>query len=134
MDRDHKRILDRDNKRILVVDDNQDLLYLLSIRLVSAGFSVLGATNGLEALEKLEHYPIDVVLTDYQMPQMDGLEFLSVARVKWPGLPVVIHSGGYDDMAHEATAQGAFAWMRKETEFPILVEILNSAVDQSVHG
>lgn len=125
--------MDQNNKTILVVDDNQDILYLLSFRLVSAGFSVLGATNGLEALEKLENYPIDVVLTDYQMPRMDGLELLSIARVKWPGLPVVIHSGGYDDMAHEATGQGAFAWIRKETEFTILVEILHAAVNQSVH-
>lgn len=126
--------MERNNKSVLVVDDNRDLLYLLSVRLVSAGYIVYGATNGLEALEQMEKHSVDVVLTDYRMPKMDGFEFLSVCRVKCPGTPVVVFSGEQDDMAHEAVERGAFAWVRKGSEFTMLLEFLAYAIQQSVHA
>jgi len=126
--------MERNNKSVLVVDDDRDLLYVLSVRLVSAGYMVYGAANGLEALEQMEKHSIDVVLTDYRMPKMDGIEFLSVCHVKWPGIPVVVFSGEQDDLAHEAVERGAFAWARKGSDFTILLEILAYASQQSVHA
>jgi CheY-like chemotaxis protein len=126
--------MERNNKSVLVVDDNRDLLYLLSVRLVSAGYMVYGATNGLEALEQMEKHSVDVVLTDYRMPKMDGFELLSVCRVKWPGVPVVVFSGEQDDMAHEAVELGALAWVRKGSDFTVLLELLAYAMQQSVHA
>jgi CheY-like chemotaxis protein len=125
--------MERKSKRVLVVDDDSDLLYVLSVRLVSAGYTVYGAANGVEALEQMEKHSVDVVLTDYHMPKMDGLELLSISRVKWPGIPVVIVSGEQDDMAHEAIDRGAYAWVRKGNGFTTLLEILASAIQQSVH-
>lgn len=126
--------MERNNKNVLVVDDDRDLLYLLSVRLISAGYMVYGAANGLEALEQMEKHSVDVVLTDYHMPKMDGFEFLSVCRVKWPGTPVLIFSAEQDDLAHEAVERGAFAWIRKGSEFTLLMEFLAYAIQQSVHA
>ena len=125
--------MEQNNKTVLVVDDDRDLRYLLSARLVSAGYMVYGAANGLEALEQMEQHSIDVVLTDYRMPEMDGLEFLSVSRAKWPGTPVVVYSGEQGDMAHESIDRDAFAWVRKGNDFTMLLEILDAAVQHSVH-
>ena len=126
--------MERNNKSVLVVDDDQDLRYILSVRLVSAGYLVYGAANGLEALVQMEKYSVDVVLTDYRMPKMDGFEFLSLCRLKWPGTPVVVFSAEQDDMAHEAVERGAFAWVRKGSDYTMLLEILAAAVQQSIHA
>jgi len=126
--------MERNSKSVLVVDDDYDLRYILSVRLVSAGYMVYGAADGLEALVQMEKYSVDVVLTDYRMPKMDGFEFLSLCRMKWPGTPVVIFSAEQDDLAHEAVERGAFAWVRKGSEVKLLLEILTAAVQQSVHA
>ena len=55
--------MERNSKSVLVVDDDHDLRYILSVRLVSAGYMVYGATNGLEALVQMDKYSVDVVLT-----------------------------------------------------------------------
>jgi len=88
----------------------------------------------LEALAQMEKHSVDAVLTDYHMPKMDGLEFLSVSRAKWPGIPVVVYSAEQDSMAHEAMDRDAFAWVRKGNDFSMLLEILAAAVQQSVHA
>jgi CheY-like chemotaxis protein len=126
--------MERNNKSVLVVDDDRDLLYLLSVRLIRAGYMVYGAVNGLEALDQMEKHSVDVVLTDYRMPKMDGFEFLSVCRVNWPETPVIIFSAEQDDMAQEAVERGAFAWIRKGSEIRMLVEFLASAIQPSVHA
>ena len=129
-----KSSMERNNKSLLVVEDDHDLRYVLSVRLISAGYKVFAAANGLEALEQMEKHSIDAVLTDYRMPKMDGFEFLSVSRAKWPGTPVVVYSGERDDIAHEAIDRDAFAWVRKGNDFTMLLEILDTAVQQSVHA
>ena len=126
--------MERNTKSVLVVDDDHDLRYILSVRLVSAGYMVYGAANGLEALEQMEKHSVDVVLTNYRMPKMDGLEFISACRVKWPGIPVVVFSAEQNDLAHEAVERGAFAWIRKGSDFTILSEFLAYAIQQSVHA
>ena len=126
--------MERNNKSVLVVDDDRDLRYLLGLRLVSAGYMVYSAANGLEALEQMKKHSIDVVLTDYRMPVMDGFQLLSVCHIKWPGTPVVVFSAEQDDLALEAVERGAFAWVRKGSEFTMLLEFLAYAIQQSVHA
>ena len=126
--------MERENKSVLIVDDDHDLRFVLSARLISAGYRIYGAANGWEALEQLENQSINVVLTDYHMPEMDGFGLLSICRVKWPGLPILFFSGEQDDVAYEAVERGAFAWVRKGSELTVLLEFLDHAVQQSVHA
>jgi DNA-binding NtrC family response regulator len=133
IDRKETQPMERNNKSVLVVNGDHDIRNMLSLRLISIGYRVYVAANGWEALDQMEKHSIDVVLTDYHMPEMNGFGLLSLCRVKWPGTPVVFISGEQDDMAHEAVERGAFAWVRKGSEFTMLLELLDQAIQQSAH-
>jgi DNA-binding NtrC family response regulator len=125
--------MERNNKSVLVVEVDTNVRSALSVRLASAGYKVYEAANGLEALGLMETNWTDAVVTDCWMPDMYGLEFLSICHRKWPETPVVIVSGDHDDLALEAVERGAFAWVRKGSEVTLLLEILAHAIQRSVH-
>ena len=62
--------------RILVVDDEESMCQYLSILLKKEGYEVLTANSGQEALRSFESHPLDLVMTDIQMPKMDGIQLL----------------------------------------------------------
>jgi twitching motility two-component system response regulator PilH len=65
---------------ILVVDDNADYRFLLDLALSLGGYTVLGAENGLDAIEVLEKHPVDLIISDIRMPRMDGIKLHAFAR------------------------------------------------------
>ena len=80
---------------VLIVDDNDDNRFTLSMRLESCGYSnVVTAENGREALEKMRAGPIDLVLLDIMMPEMNGYEVLEQlkASTELRDLPVIVIS------------------------------------------
>ena len=81
--------------RILVVDDDLDLLEFISTTLASAGFTIVGVTNGLEALEATRGAePPDLVVLDVQLPGMSGYEICRELRDEFgEGLPILFVSG-----------------------------------------
>lgn len=76
--------------RVLLVDDENDFLEAVSFWLVSQGYEVVAARNGLEALERISRGLPDIVFLDMVMPKMDGLETLRRLRASYPTLPVVL--------------------------------------------
>lgn len=76
--------------QILVVEDNENLLMLMRARLEQAGYKVLPAQNGQEALEVLAERHVDLIISDLMMPRMDGFEFLESLRAANFNLPVLI--------------------------------------------
>ncbi len=85
---------------VLVVDDDQAVGRVVSRALELDGFVTVSATNGREALQLLDRHegPIDLVVTDLVMPEMDGRELIRILRERRPGLPIVSMSG-YTDAA-----------------------------------
>ena len=96
---------------ILIVDDDDALRTLLRRVLVRAGYSILEAANGREALEHLRAQPVDLMLTDLFMPQQDGLETILALRKLNLRLPIIAMSGGGSaaqfDMLRTASLFGA---------------------------
>jgi len=101
-------------RRILVVDDSPIVRDLLCEVLGSAGLSVSVAPEGRTALQMLEIERPDAVLTDLDMPIMDGLELLRAIRSRWQDLPVIVLSTrGSDADRRQAAALGADAYVVK---------------------
>ena len=97
------------SKRVLVADDEAHILHVLSMKLRKAGFEVLTAVDGEEALEVCIAEKPDLVITDYQMPIMSGLEFCKKLRCRKEtrGIPaIMLTARGFDIEAQEMIAAG----------------------------
>lgn len=99
------------DKRILIAEDDESLLSVLSDNFTIAGFTVLGAVNGQEALNlALSEHP-DMILLDIQMPVMDGLETLTKLRQdEWGKSAEVILLTNFSDTEKVAKAAGEGAY------------------------
>jgi CheY-like chemotaxis protein len=94
--------------RVLVVDDSSTQARLIEVILEDAKFEVEVAGQGLEALSAIQRDPPDVVLTDLQMPEMNGLELVQAIRQQYPFLPVVLMTAhGSEEIATQALQRGA---------------------------
>ena len=82
--------------QILVVDDEPNVRESLAGFLNNAGYDVSTAENGFDALLQLRRVTPDVIISDLNMPQMSGFEFLSVVRRRFPEISVVAVSGAYE--------------------------------------
>ena len=80
-------------RRILVVDDEQTVRDFLQRVLETAGYTVITASNGLEALEKMSQFDISLVLLDIMMPGLDGFEVLDHMRQYEENIPVIMLTG-----------------------------------------
>ena len=111
--------------RVLVIEDNADLRDYLRVALESEKYEVLTARNGQEALSYLNGHPVDVVLTDLFMPEMDGIEIIAALRKQYPNIHVVAMSGrpGVDYLA-VARELGVACTLRKPFEIDELLGAL----------
>ncbi len=115
-------------KRILLVEDNSTLRGLLQAYLETHGHEVETAKNGLDALTKLGQAGYDVVVTDYNMPEVNGLAVLQHIRQHQPSLPVVMMTGerGGPAAGEALVALGAQACLFKPFAPQDLDQILKS--------
>lgn len=99
---------------ILVVDDEPNSLFGICQILTDEGYKVTPAGNGKEALEKLTAEPIDIVVTDVKMPDLNGMELLTETRKIDEHIPVILVTAyGSVSMAVEALKKGAFYFFEK---------------------
>ena len=114
---------------LLLVDDDPDLLRLLAIRLEAAGYRIETASNGQEALARASVERPALVITDMQMPGMDGAALFDALRVQHPLLPVIIltaHGSIPDAVA--ATQRGVFGYLTKPYEPKALLDLVAQAL------
>ena len=118
-------------KRILVVDDSESLRDFFQTVLDGAGYDVVTASSGEEGLEKTKALKPDLILLDFIMPGMDGLELLTRLRSDLaPPVPPVILCSGFDLSEEEALRRGALMFLRK----PIAPEDLCEFVSLGLVG
>lgn len=95
--------------RILLVDDETDILHILSFLLRREGFEIETANSGVEGLKKILGQKFDGVISDLSMPEMDGLTLLKTVRAKHNYMPFIFLSGHANPQdEHEMINYGAF--------------------------
>ena len=115
--------------KLLVVDDDADLLQLLSMRLTAAGYHVTGVGSAEEALAHLEASRPQLVVSDVQLPGRDGLALFDEIRKRHPALPVILLTAhGTIPDAVEATARGVFTYLTKPFDGKALLDKIAQAL------
>jgi len=123
---------------VLYVDDEPDFAELVASQLEHGDdrLAVEVHTSAPDALDRLHDggEPVDCVVSDYEMPRMDGLAFLEAVREEWPDLPFVLFTGrGSEDIASEAISRGVTEYMQKATDpqqFEVLANRVRNAVEK----
>ena len=109
---------------ILLVDDDTMALKTIGNSLVERGYPLETASDGLDALRRMEEGVPDLVICDIQMPGMDGLRFMKAARRRFPRVPVILMTADRDvDTAVACFRSGASDYLRKPIN---LQELLTS--------
>jgi len=117
------------SKSILLIDDDDSLRRVVEYNLHEEGYRVITAADGTSGLQAFQSQPIDLVLTDIRMPEMDGLELLTRLKSMHPDLPVVILTAhGTIDSAVDAMKLGAADYLTK----PFNREQLKAAVRKAL--
>ena len=92
------------------------------------------ATSASAGLEHLEREKFDCIVSDYEMPEVDGIEFLSTVREEYPDLPFILYTGkGSEEVASEAISNGVTDYLQKESgtgQYTVLANRIRNAVDQ----
>ena len=113
---------------ILLVDDEQDFVDMMSLRLRRSGNNVHTAFNALEGLDVLEKTFVDVVILDINMPDMDGIRALKAIKDRHPLTEVILLTGhGAVNTAVEGMKAGAFDYICKPADFDELLTKLEAA-------
>jgi two-component system chemotaxis response regulator CheY len=114
-------------KTVLIVDDSASMRQLVSFALRDAEYDVIDAINGKDAMNKLNGTRIDMVITDLNMPEMDGIEFIKQIRAM-PGYkftPVVmLTTESQEAKKQEGKQAGASGWIVKPFTPEQLIEIV----------
>jgi two-component system chemotaxis response regulator CheY len=118
-------------KTILAVDDSGSLRQMLSFSLKAAGYGVIEAVDGQDGLDKASQQQVDLVLTDQNMPRMDGLSFIKALRTmkNYQNVPILMlttESG--DDMKARGRAAGANGWLVKPFDPVRLTDVVRKLI------
>jgi two-component system NtrC family response regulator len=101
-------------KIILLVDDSQSFIDLFMVLPEAGAYDIIATTSAESALEQLKHQPVDLLISDVQMPNMDGIELFERARDLVPEIPVILITAyGSTDAAVDAVKRGAFHYFEK---------------------
>jgi DNA-binding NtrC family response regulator len=116
-------MVDRGGRRVLVVEDDGRVLGALCDYLEELGYAPEPAANGTEAMAWFEKEPFRLVVADYKMPGVNGLEVVKLMRRRDPALPVLMVSGYATEFAWEARTLG-ISVVRKPIDFGVFAQIV----------
>ena len=118
-------------KTVLTVDDSASIRQMVAFTLKSAGYTVIEAADGQDGLDKARANAVNLVLTDQNMPKMDGLTLIKTLR----GLPqykatpiLMLTTESSDAMKAQGRASGATGWLGKPFDPQKLLEVVKKVI------
>jgi CheY-like chemotaxis protein len=108
-------------RQILVIDDEENIRLLYKDELLKAGYKVIEAGNGIEGFEAMKKTPVDLIILDIRMPDMDGLEFISVLRKTNREIPVILCTA-YGQHKQELASWAAERYIIKSSDLSDLMK------------
>lgn len=118
-------------KTILAVDDSGSLRQMVAFSLKAAGYEVVSAVDGQDGLNKAKEKTVDLVLTDQNMPIMDGLTLISNLRslASYSKVPILmLTTESSDEMKAKGKAAGANGWLVKPFDPKRLIEVVQKVI------
>lgn len=118
-------------KTILAVDDSASIRQMVSFTLKSAGYDVVEAVDGMDGLEKAKSRSVNLVLTDQNMPRMDGLTLIKNLRgmPQYASVPILmLTTESSDAMKSQGRAAGATGWLVKPFDPRKLVDVIRKVL------
>lgn len=118
-------------KTILTVDDSGSLRQMVTFSLKAAGYDVVQAVDGQDGLNKAKEKTVDLVLTDQNMPIMDGLTLISNLRglASYQKVPILmLTTESSDEMKAKGKAAGANGWLVKPFDPKRLIEVVQKVI------
>lgn len=118
-------------KTILAVDDSASIRQMVSFTLKSAGYDVVEAVDGMDGLEKAKSRSVNLVLTDQNMPRMDGLTLIKNLRgtPQYASTPILmLTTESSDAMKSQGRAAGATGWLVKPFDPQKLIEVVRKVI------
>lgn len=118
-------------KKILIADDSESIREVLAYSLQNAGYEVLLASDGMEALKYFDGRTIDLLLTDYHMPNVNGLDLIHQVRQieQYKYLPIlVLTTENQIEIMKEARDAGATGWLTKPFSTEKLLQTLRKVI------
>ena len=122
------------SKTALVVDDSATMREMVSYTLKQAGFEPLTGGNGQEALDQLTGQAVDLIITDLNMPVMDGLSFIKAVRARdeYRFVPILmLTTESQADVKAQGKAAGATGWLVKPFNPEMLLQVIGKVVPKS---
>ena len=123
------------NGRVMVVDDEADVRKVAKMCLEKAGYQVIEAEDGEQAIREIKQgdnpVMLDVIITDINMPKVNGLEAIQFFQQEWPHVPLIVMTGFPNlETAKELMKRGLVDYLVKPVERGKLVEAVGNAMSQ----
>jgi DNA-binding NtrC family response regulator len=128
-------MIDSNKKTVLIVDDETDILEIIQNCLANLGVNILVATDGKQAIELIEKYRPDTVISDIAMPNLDGFALLSKIKVTYQEIPVImLTSYGDRENILQALRLGALDFLEKPFSREDLLTVAGRALEIGIRA
>ncbi|MDW8002894.1 MAG: response regulator [Deltaproteobacteria bacterium] len=124
-------------RKIMIIDDSQTIRRLISLVLKRKNYITIEAEDGLDAIEKLATNPVDLIIVDLNMPNMDGIEFVRIVRNNYyyMDVPIIMFTTTKDEqIKRDALRAGVNLFLNKPINFEVLLYKVEGLIEGGEHA